>query len=169
MNNPDNIWICPKCKDITYEQDLPLDYKCEECDGIYIDTGKTDDDWKSLFIQTHQGKNHKNTTAKEVDTFIQDTFLQEYDTVDTEAVAKREKATQEWLDELDRNIKSKPVSCPKCGSTSISTQKRGFKWGRAIAGAALTGFVGTGLVAGAAGSNKMINVCQRCGHQWEPR
>ena len=78
MNNPDNIWICPKCKDITYEEDLPLDYKCEECDDTYINTGKTYTDWSNLFKRTHLSKNHKYTTFNEVEIFIQDTFLYRY-------------------------------------------------------------------------------------------
>lgn len=41
--------------------------------------------------------------------------------------------------------------CPKCGSTSITTAKRGYKL--------LTGFIG---------SSKMLNTCQNCGHQWKP-
>lgn len=61
---------------------------------------------------------------------------------------------------------SEPVRCPKCRSTSISTVNKGFSAGKAIAGAAIAGDVG--VVAGALGSNKVLNVCQKCGHKWEP-
>lgn len=58
------------------------------------------------------------------------------------------------------------VRCPRCNSTSISTQKKGFGVGKAAAGV-LT--VGTpGALAGAVGANKVYNVCQNCGHKWEP-
>ena len=43
------------------------------------------------------------------------------------------------------------VRCPKCGSTSIATINRGFSiW---------TGFLGSG---------KPVNVCQACGHKFNP-
>ena len=58
------------------------------------------------------------------------------------------------------------VRCPRCNSTSISTQKKGFGVGKAAAGV-LT--VGTpGALAGAVGANKVYNICQNCGHKWEP-
>ena len=41
--------------------------------------------------------------------------------------------------------------CPKCGSTSITAGQRGYKL--------LTGFLG---------SNKTVNRCANCGHQWKP-
>ena len=42
--------------------------------------------------------------------------------------------------------------CPRCGSTSISTGSRGWKW--------TTGFIGSG---------KTVNRCANCGHIWEPK
>ena len=41
--------------------------------------------------------------------------------------------------------------CPKCKSTSIATVNRGFSL--------VTGFIGSG---------KPINVCQACGHKFQP-
>ena len=41
--------------------------------------------------------------------------------------------------------------CPKCGSTAITTVNRGFS--------IITGFIGSGSAR---------NVCQKCGHKWEP-
>ena len=43
------------------------------------------------------------------------------------------------------------ITCPKCGSTSISTQNRGFSM--------VTGFIGSG---------DPRNVCQKCGYKWKP-
>lgn len=43
------------------------------------------------------------------------------------------------------------VTCPKCGSTSIQTNNRGFSF--------FTGFVGSGSPR---------NVCQKCGFKWKP-
>lgn len=46
---------------------------------------------------------------------------------------------------------SRPVSCPKCGCTQISTINRGYS--------AMWGFIGSG---------KPVNVCQKCGYKWTP-
>lgn len=43
------------------------------------------------------------------------------------------------------------ITCPKCGSTAISTQNRGFSM--------VTGFIGSG---------DPRNVCQKCGYKWKP-
>ena len=67
--------------------------------------------------------------------------------------------------EADRIAASEPVRCPKCHSTSISTQS-GFATGGAVAGAVIAGTAGA--LIGGKGGNKMINVCQKCGHKWEP-
>jgi len=58
------------------------------------------------------------------------------------------------------------VKCPKCGSTQISADKKGFSGTKAVAGAALTG--GIGLLAGTIGSNKVKMTCLRCGHVFNP-
>lgn len=56
------------------------------------------------------------------------------------------------------------VYCPKCLSTSISSQKKGFGVGKALVGGALTG--GIGLLAGAIGSNKIELYCMKCGNKF---
>lgn len=61
---------------------------------------------------------------------------------------------------------SEAVYCPKCSSTQITAQQRGFSGGKAIAGALLTG--GIGLVAGFHGSSNVDVVCLACGHKWNP-
>lgn len=47
---------------------------------------------------------------------------------------------------------SRPLRCPKCGSTAITTGARG-----------INGFWG------AIGASKTVNRCGKCGHTWEPR
>lgn len=44
------------------------------------------------------------------------------------------------------------ITCPRCGSSNISTNKRGYS-----------------LLSGFIGSNKTVNRCGKCGHAWEPR
>jgi predicted nucleic-acid-binding Zn-ribbon protein len=58
------------------------------------------------------------------------------------------------------------LKCPKCQSTQLSANKKGFSAGKAAAGAILTG--GIGLAAGAIGSNKILITCLNCGHEFKP-
>lgn len=48
--------------------------------------------------------------------------------------------------------KNAPLSCPRCGSTSVTTGQRGFSF--------ITGFLG---------SNKTVNRCGKCGWTWDPK
>ena len=54
--------------------------------------------------------------------------------------------------------------CPKCHSTSLSANKKGFGIGKAVIGAAFTG--GIELVAGNIGAAKVKVTCLKCGHQF---
>ena len=71
------------------------------------------------------------------------------------------------------NKKAGIVSCPKCGSTSITTTNKKISVGKGVAGAAvgaLVNPVGTvvGAAVGATHSKKIYNVCMNCGHKWKP-
>jgi hypothetical protein len=57
------------------------------------------------------------------------------------------------------------VTCPKCGSDQLSSNKKGFSGGKAVAGAVLTG--GIGLLAGIIGSSKVVCTCLACGNQFK--
>ena len=57
------------------------------------------------------------------------------------------------------------VRCPKCGSTSVTSAKKGFGGGKACCGALLAGPLG--ILCGLCGANKMYCVCMKCGHKWE--
>lgn len=54
--------------------------------------------------------------------------------------------------------------CPKCGSTSISANKKGFGVGKAVVGGYLAGPIG--LMAGNIHAKKVRVTCLNCGHQW---
>lgn len=56
-------------------------------------------------------------------------------------------------------------SCPRCGSTSISTQQK-FSTGKGILGGLIAG--AAGAIIGGKGSNDVMNVCQKCGYKWKP-
>lgn len=58
------------------------------------------------------------------------------------------------------------VKCPKCKSTQVSANKKGFSGTKAVAGAVLTG--GVGLLAGTIGSNNIIITCLSCGNTFKP-
>lgn len=58
------------------------------------------------------------------------------------------------------------LRCPKCNSTQLTADKRGYSAGKAVAGAVLTG--GIGLLAGLHGKDKIIIYCMACGEKWKP-
>lgn len=71
------------------------------------------------------------------------------------------------------NKKAGIVSCPKCGSQSITTTNKKISVGKGIVGAsvgAMVNPVGTvvGGAVGATHSKKIYNVCMNCGHKWKP-
>ena len=55
-------------------------------------------------------------------------------------------------------------SCPKCGSYSITYNKKGYSAAKGIAVGLATG--GYGLLAGFIGSNKINATCVQCGATW---
>lgn len=70
--------------------------------------------------------------------------------------------------EFSKNVPECPVCrekiCPVCGSSSISSKRRGFRFGMAVVGATLFGKAG--LLLGMLGRNKIDLVCSNCGHRW---
>lgn len=57
------------------------------------------------------------------------------------------------------------LKCPKCGSTQLTSNKKGFSGGKAVAGAVLTG--GIGLLAGTIGSGNVEITCLKCGTRFK--
>lgn len=75
---------------------------------------------------------------------------------------------QEQIKQRIKENKANGIACcPKCGSTSLTADKKGFSVGKAVVGAALTG--GIGLVAGAIGAKKVRVTCLNCGYQFFPK
>jgi len=66
------------------------------------------------------------------------------------------------MDEGDDNV----ARCPKCGSTSITANKKGFSLAKGALGVATVGAYGA--IAAGHGKNKVIVTCLKCGHQWKP-
>lgn len=63
-------------------------------------------------------------------------------------------------------MNDEPIKCPKCGSSQIHVDKRGFKAGRAIAGGLLTGNILAAAACGGIGMNKIELTCIKCGHKF---
>ena len=57
------------------------------------------------------------------------------------------------------------AKCPRCGSTSLSGQKKGFGIGKAVIGGAVAGPIG--LVAGNIGAKKVNVTCLNCGKRFK--
>ena len=72
-------------------------------------------------------------------------------------------ALEDKKEELDRGGQA---YCPKCLSTSISANQKGFGFIRGALGANIA--LDVGLIAGGIGSKKIICTCLKCGHQWKP-
>lgn len=50
------------------------------------------------------------------------------------------------------NKPANTLTCPKCGSTAVTTGQRGYS--------VITGFFGSG---------QTVNRCGKCGHKWKPK
>ena len=57
--------------------------------------------------------------------------------------------------------------CPKCGSTSLTANKKGYGIGKGLIGAAVVANP-IGLVAGNLGPQKVLVTCHNCGYQFQP-
>lgn len=58
------------------------------------------------------------------------------------------------------------LHCPKCKSTNLHIDKKGFSGGKALAGAVVAG--GIGILAGTIGSRDIDVTCLKCGHKFNP-
>jgi tellurium resistance protein TerD len=57
------------------------------------------------------------------------------------------------------------IKCPRCGSTKVHVDKKGFDYGDACCGAALFGPLG--LLCGGMESNKLMATCMNCGKKFD--
>lgn len=68
--------------------------------------------------------------------------------------------------EHEKIKEAQKAHCPKCGSTSLTGNKKGFGIGKAVLGAGVLGPFG--LVAGNINAKKVIVTCMNCGHKFKP-
>lgn len=73
---------------------------------------------------------------------------------------------REAMHRIYENRKNGIACCPKCGTTSLSANKKGFGVGKGIIGASIAGPIG--LVAGNIGSQNVLITCLYCGHRFKP-
>lgn len=57
------------------------------------------------------------------------------------------------------------LKCPKCNAEQLYSAKRGFGFGKSLAGLLVAG--PAGLFAGAIGKNKIETTCLNCGFKWK--
>lgn len=83
---------------------------------------------------------------------------------DTDPV-KYEIAMEKYKQKMTAEQKDKEMlHCPKCNSTQLSANKKGFSLGGAALGGILLGDLG--LLGGFVGSDKVEITCMKCGHKW---
>lgn len=71
------------------------------------------------------------------------------------------------MEERERRKNSNEVCCPKCGSTSITANKKGWSLGKGLVGAVLINPIG-GAATRMIGKNKIIITCLKCGYRFKP-
>lgn len=189
------IQYCPSCGNIyTADENQPggLDFnkKCDHCQHILVLAPKP---YKEFKFQEREDGSYKSIGDDEAKKWIREEyfFADSNTEFNQEAynnrirflwnkVGKREERPthdtplEEYYAIREKELKKRnpqvvyggQASCPRCGSTSISTQKKGFGLGKAVAGVFAIGTAGA--LAGAAGANKVYNICQKCGHKWTP-
>lgn len=84
--------------------------------------------------------------------------------IELEETRKRTEQQQQQL-ELQRQQYEDMMKCPRCGSTSLSGNKKGYGIGKGIIGASILGPFG--LVAGNIGSGKVLVTCMKCGKKFK--
>lgn len=162
----DYISICPKCKNTTMAS-FNEGNKCPVCGNTFTHTALDYEMWLNLLHSIYPEYNINEITDEELAEFIyHQTFNQNQ--TDVNLTRKRQHYHQQQTMQIQAKLKqlSTQPHCPKCQSTDIGKGQRGFKWGRAIGTVAVTGFLDVGAIAGAAGSNKIVNICNNCGHKW---
>ena len=73
--------------------------------------------------------------------------------------------TNRPISTVSTNSEENLLHCPRCKSTQLSSNKKGFSGSKALAGAVLTG--GIGLLAGTIGSGDVVITCLNCGHKYK--
>lgn len=79
--------------------------------------------------------------------------------------ARKQTEQQRQQLRLQRKQYDEMMKCPRCGSTSLSGNKKGYGVGKGVVGAAIFGPLG--LVAGNIGSDEVMVTCMKCGYKFK--
>lgn len=81
-------------------------------------------------------------------------------------IVHREKLNQIKRENIVYRANSQ-VGCPKCGSTQLTANKKGFSLGKALVGGLVLVPI-AGVATGMIGKNKILITCLSCGKQFKP-
>lgn len=141
----DKVFIYAQCDDCGKELKISRAAVAENKDGYKVRT----------YIKCYCGHEDNQITKKSTQ------FLSKLGNM----LNKAAEAGREVQEEKRRKA-DEPIRCPKCGSTQITSGRKGFSTGKAVVGDLVAGPVG-GLLLGGKGSNKIMVTCLKCGHQWK--
>ena len=79
-------------------------------------------------------------------------------------IEKSEKALDK--SHIVNTVDENQARCPRCGSTSLSANKKGFGMGKAVVGTLAFGVIG-GALAGSIGAKKIEVTCLKCGKKFK--
>lgn len=172
-------WYCPKCK--TY----PLENKASIIEEINVNEYFPQTDERVICPQCGKenisnanfcrycGGQIKNQITQVNDASLKQQELQAKIQLANLKVQKEQLELQQKQLQMQQLQYNSMIKCPKCGSTSITGQKKGYGvvkggLGAAALGAA-TGGIGLiiGLGAGNIGRKKIRCTCMNCGHKFK--
>lgn len=81
-------------------------------------------------------------------------------------IAEKTLKSQKELQKINQLKEEKIPFCPKCHSTNLTAQKKGFGLLKGALGVATVGLYGA--TAAGIGKNKIILTCLNCGYQFKP-
>lgn len=161
MDRSNTIKICLNCGDKL----LPAAKKCPTCgvkakDFPLVDKG----DERQITALVSQVPHPKDGLVPKWEKNLQ---VKESIWASAKTPTKREAVKAR----IKENKTNAVACCPKCGSTSLSANKKGFGVGKALLGASATMAIAPlgplGAVAGNIGAKKVIITCLNCGHRWK--
>lgn len=146
-------FICPKCAESYMYDDIPIQFKCDYCNAVLMQTDMSRKEW--FYISCNTIDEIFNSKSVEL---AKKYGNNQFDEKIYEERLKKlnqyiEKKGNERDERFTRKTQEKNIpKCPKCGSTAIEATQRGYSL--------LTGFIGSG---------KTMNYCKNCGHKWKPK
>lgn len=132
---------CTKCNKIGACDENANIHKVNNCNGTLIAINITCEELYTIDDVSHD------------DSFLQAMIdLKEKDIIEYNLKMSQFR-TQVQQQESMKQVQSSSnqITCPRCGSTNVSTGARGYSL--------VTGFIGAG---------KTVNRCGKCGHKWKP-